>query len=260
MFDFHIHSTVSFDGRSTPEEVLRAARAAGLEEICFTDHIDDDPAGPAPANRFSPESYSAGYDHLDAQGLRLRLGVEFGLQPNNRDSFREVLSWRDYDFVLGSVHYADGVDAYYPEYWKDKTLFQAERKYFEDTLMLVQRHEDFDVLAHLTYISKPRIHPTHTPVKLEEHRDVIAAILETLVDKGKGLEINTSGMGRCGAFLPDRPILELYRDLGGRIVTVGSDAHDAHRVGEYTHEAVALAKAVFGHVCTFENRQPVFHR
>ncbi len=260
MFDFHMHSNVSFDGHDSPEAMLQAARSAGLKEICFTDHIDDTPTGIDPAQRFSRESYAAGYDHISSKDVKLRFGMEFGLLPDNQASLREVLSWRDYDFVLGSVHYADGVDCYYPVYWDNKTVFQAERTYFEDMLLCVQKHDDFDVLGHLTYISKPRVHPTHQPVKLAEHRQIIEAILKLLVAKGKGLEINTSGIGRCGAFLPDAPILRLFKELGGTIVTVGSDAHQCARVGQHTAEAIALAGAIFGHVCTFEKRKPVFHK
>ncbi len=260
MFDFHMHSTVSFDGHDSPEAMVQAAKAAGLREICFTDHVDDDAGGPNPTMRFTKDSYAEAYDRLKEDGIRLRFGMEFGLFPDNQASFREALSWREYDFVLGSVHYVDGLDCYYGEYWQGKTVFEAERRYFEDMLRCVQAQDGYDVLAHLTYISKPRIHPTHEPVKLADHRDVVAAILETLVKKGKGLEINTSGIDRCGSFLPDREMLELFRDLGGNIVTVGSDAHQCARVGQYAGDAVALAGAVFGHVCTFEKRNPVFHK
>ena len=74
------------------------------------------------------------------------------------------------------------------------------------------------------------------------------------------MELNTSGMDRCHDFLPGKDYLTLFKDLGGKIVTVGSDAHHSDRVGQYCGDAVALAKEVFGYVCTFENRQPVFHK
>ncbi len=260
MFDFHMHSIVSFDGQDTPEAMLRAAKLAGLREICFTDHVDDTCAGIEPTQRFSPESYMAGYEGLRDEDVKLRFGMEFGLLPDNQASFKEVLSWRNFDFVLGSVHYADGEDVYYAPYWNGKTVFEAERRYFEETLLCVKNHDDFDVLAHLTYISKPRIHPNHIPVKLAEHRELIEEILKVLVAKGKGLEINTSGMDRCGVFLPDMEILRRFKDLGGEIVTVGSDAHQSARVGQYTQDAVKLARELFGHVCTYENRKPIFHK
>jgi len=119
---------------------------------------------------------------------------------------------------------------------------------------------DFDVLAHLTYISKTRAHPSPRPVRYEDHREVIDEILRTLVRKGKGLEMNTSGVDRCGDYLPPAAMLRRFRELGGEIVTIGSDAHRADRVGQYSFECCEILKDIFGHVCTFENRQPVFHK
>ena len=81
-----------------------------------------------------------------------------------------------------------------------------------------------------------------------------------LVAKGKGMEINTSGVDRCGCFLPEKIHLQRFRELGGEIITLGSDAHDPSRVGQYAKEALDILKDVFGHVCTFENRKPIFHK
>jgi histidinol-phosphatase (PHP family) len=124
----------------------------------------------------------------------------------------------------------------------------------------VQLHDTFDVLSHLTYISKCKGHPNPRIIPLEDHKEVIAEIMKTLIAKGKGMEINTSGVDRCGDYLPGISYLKLFKDLGGEIVTVGSDAHDADRIGQYVNNAMALAGAVFGHVCTFHNHQPIFHK
>ncbi|MBE6974340.1 MAG: histidinol-phosphatase HisJ family protein [Ruminococcaceae bacterium] len=260
MFDFHIHSTVSYDGHGTPEQMARAAVAAGLQEICFADHVDDDPlAGIVPEHRFTPESYGAAYDGLEVPGVLIRRGMEFGMLPNNRAGFEECLRWREFDFVLGSVHYADGMDVYERPYWEGKTQFEGERRYLEDVLECVRVHDGFDVLGHLTYISKARHNPTHRPVPLKDHREVVAEILKVLIAKGKGIEVNTSGVFRSGDLLPTEEYLRLYKDLGGRIITVGSDAHTPDRVGEYAGRALGLLKDVFGYVCTFEGRKPIFH-
>ena len=84
--------------------------------------------------------------------------------------------------------------------------------------------------------------------------------MKTVIAKGKGMEINTSGVDRVGDFLPSAPFLKRYKELGGEIVTVGSDAHDPSRVGQYAKEALDILKDVFGYVCTFENRKPIFHK
>jgi histidinol-phosphatase (PHP family) len=154
----------------------------------------------------------------------------------------------------------DDLDVYFEEYWQDKTVFEAERRYLEATLDCVRLHEDFDVLAHLTYIAKTTAHHGPRPVPYAEHRELIDEILKTVAAKGKGLEINTSGVDLIGATLPDSEYLRRFKELGGEIITVGSDAHQTRRVGQYTDKACAMAKEIFGHVCTFEKRQPIFNR
>ena len=260
MFDYHMHSRVSFDGHDTGEAMARAALAAGLKEICFTDHLDYDPFEKMGCMAFDQAVYNAEYDQLDIPVLKIRRGMEFGMTADNVEQFRKDLQRRPFDFVLGSIHFVDGLDVYYPEYWADKSVFQAERRYLEATLECVQIHEDYDVLAHLTYIGKSTSHPAPRPVPFEEHRELIDEILRVVAAKGKGLELNTSGMDRCGGFLPTADYFRRFRELGGEIITIGSDAHTTNRVGQYSCDVCDLFKDIFGYVCTFENRKPVFHK
>ncbi|MDO5401078.1 MAG: histidinol-phosphatase HisJ family protein [Eubacteriales bacterium] len=260
MFDFHMHSRVSFDGHDRGEDMAKAAAAAGLKEVCFTDHVDYDPAGKIPGMAFDTAAYNREYDGLDVPGLFIRRGMEFGLTPDNREDLRRDLQRRPFDFVLGSIHFVDGLDVYFEDFWRGKTVFQAERRCLEETLACLQVHDDFDVLAHLTYISKTRCHPAPRPVPFEDHRELIDEILRLTAAKGKGLELNTSGMDRCGGFLPTADYFRRFRELGGEIVTVGSDAHNTGRVGQYTREACGLLGEIFGYVCTFAERKPIFHK
>ena len=260
MFDYHMHTIVSFDGHDRGLQMAQAAKAAGLKEICFTDHLDYDPLGKMGILAFDTAAYNAEYDNLEIDGLKIRRGMEFGMTVDNLAQFKADLKRRHFDFVLGSIHFVDDLDVYFEDFWHDKTVFQAERRCLEETLVCVELHNDFDVLAHLTYISKTRCHPCPRPVVYEEHREVIDEILKVLARKGKGLEINTSGVDRCGDYLPPFQMVRRFKELGGQIVTVGSDAHRANRVGQYSFEACQLLKDIFGHVCTFENRQPVFHK
>ena len=260
MYDYHIHSRVSFDGHDTGEALARAALDAGLEEICFTDHIDYDPMGTMGNMAFDTEQYNAEYDQLSLPGLKIRRGMEFGMTRDNVSQFRKELNRRHFDFVLGSIHFVDGLDVYMPPFWEGKTVFEAERRCLEETLACVKVHTDYDVLAHLTYIGKSPSNPVHRPVPYEEHREIIDEILKTLAENGKGLELNTSGLDRCGGFLPTADYFRRFRELGGEIVTVGSDAHRTDRVGQYSREACELLKDIFGYVCTFEDRKPIFHK
>lgn len=260
MFDFHMHSRVSFDGHDTGEALANAALAAGLKEICFTDHLDYDPLGTMGVLAFDTAAYNAEYDHLELPGLKIRRGMEFGLARDNQAQFQEDLKRRPFDFVLGSIHFVDDQDVYFEEFWQGKTVWEAERRYLEETLACVAVHDDFDVLAHLTYIGKTSAHPAPRCVPYAEHRELIDEILRILVQKGKGLEMNTSGVDRCGGFLPTADYFRRFKELGGEIVTVGSDAHRCDRVGQYSHQACALLQDIFGYVCTFEGRKPIFHK
>ena len=260
MFDFHMHTRVSFDGHDTGLEMARAAKAAGLKEICFTDHLDYDPLGKMGVMAFDTAAYNAEYDGLEVPGLIIRRGMEFGMTDDNREQFKLDLQRRPFDFVLGSIHFVDDFDVYFDDYWNGKTVFEAERRFLEETLNCVRLHDDFDVLAHLTYIAKTHALPAPRVVPYAEHREVIDEILKVLVRKGKGLELNTSGMDRCGGFLPTGDVFRRFKELGGEIVTVGSDAHKTDRVGQYAYDACEIFRDIFGYVCTFEKRKPVFHK
>ena len=260
MFDYHMHTVVSYDGHNTPLEMAQAAAKAGLQEICFTDHLDYQLGVPKETIAYTPETYRTAYEDLHVPGLSIRQGAEVGMTPWNKDEISRDLAQYPYDFVIGSVHFINEEDVYYPEFWVGRDFLATERIYFEEMLRCVQLHDNFDVLGHLTYISKVRGHPSPRIIPVEDHKEVIAEIMKTLIAKGKGMEINTSGVDRCGDFLPGIPYLKLFKDLGGRIVTVGSDAHTFDRVGQYTTDACNLARDIFGHVCTFQNREPIFHK
>ncbi len=257
MFDYHVHSHVSFDGKNTGLEMALAARDRGLREICFTDHIDYTPELDMV---FDTRRYHDEYDDLEVPGLIIRRGMEFGLTPENQAQLRGDLGRADFDFVLGSVHLVEGQDVYLEPFWRGKTVEQAVSLHLEETLRAVSVHTDYDVLGHLTFISKARANPTNALIRYADHRELMDEILRQLVRHDKGLEVNTSGIDRCGGPLPTLDILRRFYELGGRIVTLGSDAHDTGRVGQYIPELTEQVKELFGYVCTFHRRQPVFHK
>ena len=260
MFDYHMHSRVSFDGHDTGADLVRAAERAGLKEICFTDHMDYVQGAAEQPMIFTEADYSREYDHLHSDTVKIRRGMEYGLYPDNMEQMKRDCARRNYDFVLGSIHFVDNLDVYYAEYWAGKTIFQAQRQYFEGMLACVKANTEFDVLSHMTYLHKGKGSPVKTPLPYADHREIIDEILRQLACNGKGIEINTSGVDRCGGFLPTPDYVRRFKELGGEIVTVGSDAHTCDRVGQYTREACQVLKEIFGYVCTFENRQPIFHK
>lgn len=260
MFDYHIHSIVSFDGHDSGLALATAAKEKGLKEICFTDHVDFDPLAVSQTMMFDVNAYNREYDGLEVPGLKIRRGMEFGLLEKNQSLLLQRLSQRHYDFVLGSVHFVHGLDVYFKEYWQGKIPGDAQRDFLEETLKRVQVHEDYDVLAHLTFLMKSPFNPTRSPLEYAAHREVLDEILKTLADKDKGLEMNTSGVDRSVGYLPTVDFFKRFKELGGQIVTVGSDAHRCDRVGQYCADAAGMLADIFGYVCTFENRQSIFHK
>ena len=259
MFDFHLHTTVSFDGISHASAMAKTAAERGLREICFTDHADFLYEKNA-TELYDLEAYAKAYDSLEVPGLTIRRGTELGLAAWSAEESERFLAARPYDFVIGSVHYTEFGDPYYPAFWEGRSGKAAFLCYLEETLRCVKVHKNFDVLGHLTYVCKSAHNPTHEPVRYEDFREITDEILRILVANGKGLEINTSGVDKAGAFLPSETFLRRFRALGGEIVTVGSDAHDVSRVGQYVDDALALLRDIFGYVCTFEGRTPIFHK
>jgi histidinol-phosphatase (PHP family) len=186
--------------------------------------------------------------------------MEFGLTPTNREQLAKDAQRRPFDFIIGSVHFADELDIYLPEYWEGKTPEQAVERFLRETLDCVQVHDGYDVLGHLTYISKSPANPERKLLNYEDHREIFDEILREVARHDKGIEVNTSGVDRCGGPLPTMDLVRRFKELGGKIVTVGSDAHNCERVGQYTHQMVEQVKEIFGYICTFENRQPIFHK
>lgn len=260
MFDFHMHSKVSFDGHDSALQMALAAKKAGLTHICFTEHLDYDPLAKEQTWTFDTDEYNAALNDLKVPGLEIGRGVEFGMLPDNRETLKQDLKRRHFDFVIGSVHFAGGIDAYYPEFWEGKTQEQAERHILEETLACVKHHDDFDVLGHLTYICKTHSNPVKRPIILADYQDIVDEIFKTLVSKGKGIEVNTSAIDVCGVYLPEREYLLRFKELGGEIVTVGSDAHNTARVGQYCREAAKMVQDIFSYVCAYRDRKPIFHR
>lgn len=259
MFDFHLHSSVSFDSTCSAQNIINAAKDAGLKEICFTDHYDfnDDPT--KQHDFFTIEQYRSVYDNIDSNGILVRKGVEFGLTHWNQKELEDLLSSYNFDFVIGSVHFAGGFDPYFKEFWTHNGFDEGFEKYLLQTLKCVKVQNNFDVLGHINYVCKSEHNPTKQPLRYNDYIDICDEIMKTLVENGKGMEINTSGKDRVGEFLPSYDFIKRFKELGGEIITVGSDSHDNTRVGQYIPEALEICKEVFGYVCTFENRKPIFN-
>ncbi len=260
MFDYHLHSSVSFDSECDAEKMVRAAEKLRLREICFTDHYDFNDDINKQHDIFDIEKYKNTYDNLSSDSVVIHRGVEFGLTPWNQAESDKLMVQYDFDFVIGSVHYAGGFDPYCEDYWKINGESEGFEKYLIQTLECVKKHNNFDVLGHINYVCKSVYNPTKKPLRYNDYSDICDEIMKSLAENGKGMEINTSGVDRVGEMLPNYDYIKRFRELGGEIITVGSDAHDEKRVGQYIGDALEVAKDVFGYVNTFEKRRIKYNK
>ena len=267
--DCHLHSTHSGDGKASMEDMIKRGIALGLKTMCFTEHNDFDyPDSPdrEPGTIFELNADSYLYELIQlkekyADQIQILFGVELGLQP---ECFRKNAVFArsyDFDFIIGSSHVCHGKDPYYRYFYEGRSEEEAYREYFESILENIKKFQNFDVYGHLDYVV--RYGPTKDEnYSYEKYKDVIDPILEALIDKEKGLEINTGGLGRgmkdCN---PCKAILKRYHDLGGELITIGSDAHRPEHMATFFDRAEQILKDCgFGYYCIFEKIVPHFEK
>ena len=266
--DTHVHSTYSGDGESTIQETVEKAVSLGMKQICFTDHNDFDfPYAPGD----KPDMFLLNVDAYLYDLLRTRekyegqikvlFGVELGLAPELKRKNLILAKSYDFDFIIGSSHLCHGRDPYYPDFYEGRDEKAAYREYFESILENVKGYTQFDVYGHLDYVV--RYGPNKNQhYKYEEYADVIDEILRTLIENEKGIEVNTGGF-RCGINTtnPCKDIVKRYRQLGGEIITIGSDAHKTNNLQDHFNDAADMLKELgFKYYSVFENRIPEFFK
>lgn len=258
--DYHTHSILSPDSDTPLEQMAQAAVAAGLDELCITDHCDLLTLQGQPVDNYDWPPAVAQHREESARfagRLTIRLGLELGMAHLNPAASAAIVSIPELDFVLGSIHNLcpekGGRDFYYVDYPDEQACYRALDDYFA-SMALMAATPYYDVLAHIIY----PLRYMNVPVSLERYTEQIRAILRAAVESGRGMEVNT-WRGRTVAEW--KPILSLYRDCGGEIVTVGSDAHVPNGVGKGIREAQGLlADCGFQYVCTYHKHKPVFHK
>lgn len=263
--DCHIHTTFSPDGHQTPEQLINAAIAAGLTEITVTEHCECNnnaalPPEETPWPDLDVKAYTETYEKLkETSPIKINIGIEIGQATQGKEYAKKMLSAYDWDFVLGSLHNVrDEYDFYYIKY-EGKDLKKLFSEYFEQLYETVELG-GFSSLSHLYYPVR-YIYRQGMKFDFSVFDPQINQILELLAKKGLGLEINTSALtSEFGDLVPGLKYAKMFRQLGGEIVTVGSDGHYAERVGGGIEEAYKMLKeAGFKSVATFEKQKPVFH-
>ena len=263
--DCHLHSRFSSDSSEEPENIIKKAISLGLERICFTEHNDFDyPPCDGQEGLFNLdfETYSREINRLKelySGKITILTGVEQGLISSVADKVNPYKKNEKLDFIIGSSHLVYGEDPYYPEFWEEKNVFEVINTYYESIVDNLETCENFDVYGHIDYIL--RFAPgKDTAYDWKQNIDIIEHILKLLIQKGKGIEINTAGLKYGLSYPNPRPeILSMYRQLGGEIITIGSDAHSSDYVGyNFDIAEQMLCQSGFKYYCMFKNRKPEF--
>ena len=263
--DYHTHSRVSPDAFSSMTEMAEAAIRQGLQEICFTDHVEPiwfGSTAPRKTYDWGPltEEFRAAQAAVGDR-IRLRLGVELGDAVWDLDRSEAIMARAPaLDFVIGSIHILseqmDGRDLYSLAP-RDEAETQACLADYLCQIQRLARWGGFHVLGHLTlplrYLNENRgMHVSFDGFEAE-----MEDIFRTIIPKGIGIELNTN---RGNTPLPDAKWLKLYRGMGGEVITLGTDAHAPAAVGCAIREGQALLRECgFRRFCTFRQGQPVWH-
>ena len=262
--DYHIHTSYSDDCSIPMEKMIESAINKGLTEIALTDHVDFDSSYSLTVEAVDYDKYTKEFSYLKDKykdKIDLLLGVEIGLSHVSQTEIASFLSGRPFDFVIGSIHSVDGSDVYLDSNSLGKSQRQTYTDYFESVLKCSAMMDCYDVFGHLDYINrygsfKDRI------LNYRDYSDIIDEILKTVIDKGKGFEINTSGY-RYGLdqLHPQVDIIKRYKELGGEILTIGSDSHKPQDIAADFDTVYAVLQSLgIRYLAEFRQRKAVMYK
>lgn len=266
--DLHVHSDFSSDGKASMEEMIKQGINLGLKTLCFTDHMDYDyPKTFDYSFEFEIEEYLEKLQILRdiySSKIEILTGVEIGIQPHLIDRMYTLVNSYPFDFVIGSVHVVDNIDPYYPQYWEHMTEEEGILKCFNSIKEACESYQGFHVCGHIDYIVRyaPSSKVEYKEYSYLDYTDILDEILKTLISYGKGIEVNTSGYKYgLGHPHPKTEILKRYIELGGEIITIGSDAHlPKHLCFEFDRVTRLLKDIGYRYYSIFKEGKPIMEK
>lgn len=258
MYDYHSHSNFSDDSSTPLRDMIHAAIDKGIQELAITDHYDPDyPDRNYPFELdFKPyqDALLAAESEFSSR-IKIIKGIEIGIQLGDTISKCETAANSfPYDFILGSFHCASGEDLY-TEFFKTRSDEKGIEEFYDYVFKGIEAFSNFDVMGHINVIDRyVKNIPPYAP-----YMEILEAILKKLINMGKGIELNTSSFryGLGERTTPSKEILSMYKDLGGEIITIGSDAHRESHLGYMYKEATEILHSHgFRYLTTFEKRIP----
>ena len=264
--DSHVHSNISHDGISTILEYINISKEKNVREITFTEHYDDYTGVDSKLNTLDINYYKNEYLKSKNDNIvKTNFGIEIGLRPESKDKIYKMVKENSFDFIIGSSHITCGKDmAYDKSFFENYTPYQAIMNYLNEVLTNVKIYSnEFDVYGHIDYVIRYVIKyygNVMDKINYDDFKDILDEILLTIISKDKGIEINTSGI-RYGLNMPhpNIEIIKRYKELGGKIITIGSDAHRAEDLSSNFDLALDILKQVgFDEYAVYHNRKTDF--
>lgn len=262
MFDYHLHSRNSFDAKLHPLDIARIAAKRGFREICLTEHADIVPIPEIVGGTLDYAAYSADFAAWTKEyPIPVKKGLELGVTEETAAQAEAFLQGKHFDFIICSQHWAGHEDPACPEYFDHRTRQEAYAFYLEEVLRTLKRFKQYNVLGHLGYVCRYAPWKTDRGLSYADFGDLIDEILNIVITDGRGIEVNTGGIRyNTGDTLPGLAIVRRYLELGGEILTVGSDAHREQDIGIDVSETMERLKEMkVRHICTFSEMKPIFH-
>jgi histidinol-phosphatase (PHP family) len=227
--DAHLHTELSPDSAVPLELYCAQAAERGIPEIAITDHLDFMPGAPAYQYASYKRREQMVRDAADrwAGRVTIRFGVELTYESRYEDQIREHLRAHSYDYSIGSVHaMSDGPYARerLATFVAGKSVAEATAPYFAEVAAAI-RSGLFDTLGHMD-ICKRWLVPWFSAADFAAAPEMYEPLLVALAESDTALEVNSSGLRhRTGETYPGPWVVRRFRELGGRRVTIGSDAH-----------------------------------
>lgn len=255
--DYHVHTYYSDDSECPMEQMVEKGIAIGLDEIAFTEHVD---YGVKTDLNCAYDSYFREIEELRHRykgRITIRAGIEFGVQTHTIPMFKRDYETHAFDFVILSNHQIGDKEFWNYEYQEGRTQEQFQQEYYEAIYEVVKSYKDYSVLGHLDMIKRYDPYGSYPDEKI---MGIVDKILGQVIADGKGIEVNTSSFAYgLKDLTPSREILKRYRQLGGTIITIGSDSHDTERLGSHIGEVKEILTGLgFTQFCTFEGMKPKF--
>lgn len=262
--DYHMHTKYSPDSFVAMEDQVKQSILLGFDEIVMTDHHEAAAGAKEYKLQTDITDYIALFNHIKAKykdQINLKLGAEIGYEARGQAIIEKFIESNPFEFIICSLHSLEGEDFYFGNFFKGRTKKESYRAYFEGVKQCIQQFENFDVFGHMDFICR---YGDYADKSLDylDYQEIIDEILTLLVDRSKGIELNTSGIRyKMGHMHPRFDIIKRYNELGGEIITIGSDAHTTKDVGaEYDKARELLKQAGFKYFTTFTHRKPEFRK